>query len=460
MLVKRLKEQCLKAATNYRTLLIACSGGVDSMVLVTALHDAVNLLDEKPALKVLHVNFGLRGSESDLDQTFVEEFCRQKGIAVEILKVTSMAEQRRLEGEGIQQWARRLRYDWFTKVAVRERGLVVLAHHEDDVAENVILRLARGTGPGHMAGMRELNEPYWRPFLELSKVQLMEFATRQTIPHRVDSSNAKLDYSRNKIRHKIISELEALYPGASRRMARAAMECADIVEYIRKKELGEIVARGVLEGPALRLLPTGVAIELISGLIKGHLAVNVQLSRTALYGIWDSVSSCVGGEDKEQSWEVCPGVFVTYKYDKVFIKDFRSQPCQTGFRQHIRGITARPQRWQLAPGAQLELLGEKSHSTCFVNTSQSGLTVELVPVSIKQDIYFKKACEKDKSWSLKEIMEKWDSPDGEPGVKSAVVLKIDGQAEGLLIGEKVYRPSCIGIMECVGSTLDLSGIMN
>ncbi len=201
---------------------VACSGGLDSMVLMDLFAEWIRLQRPDPVLVVLHVNYGLRGLESEGDADFVQEQAKLRGLECRLLKV----EAGRQAKSGIQDWARQIRYDWFASQC-GPQDKVLLAHHEDDLIETILMRVVRGSGLSGLQGMKRLEGLYWRPFLGMSRKDIEEIAGREKILHREDSSNAKLAYSRNRIRKQILPELEGMFPGSGKNLkelARAGQE--------------------------------------------------------------------------------------------------------------------------------------------------------------------------------------------------------------------------------------------
>lgn len=184
-------------------LLIALSGGIDSMVLL-------QLFETLPYyIEVAHMNFGLRGEESNGDQHFVEEYCAAKGIFLHVKKVDTLAymAEHKLS---VQMAARNLRYEWFEELK-KERQLkyVLTAHHADDSIETVFINIIRGTGLKGLKGIVS-NENTIRPLLCFNRNDILTFAKRNNIKWREDSSNAKEDYLRNKLRHTILPLLDSI----------------------------------------------------------------------------------------------------------------------------------------------------------------------------------------------------------------------------------------------------------
>lgn len=263
-------------------LAVAFSGGLDSRVLLDLLAKERSLFSD---LCVLHVNFGLRGEESDLDETFVRKVCDEYKLNLHVYCVAK-AERDSRTGESVQEWARRVRYDFFAKF-VEKNYVIALAHHEDDVAENVIMRLARGCSAGNLAGMRVLRNSYYRPLLLTSKASILNYALGLRLTHREDSSNANILYSRNYVRQEVLPRLESIFPEARRRIAATGLDAQDVSEYTRAQLLNKLNARGSCQIliPDLLSLTPGVALETLSAFLQQQNDRPVHLSRRLLSGI-------------------------------------------------------------------------------------------------------------------------------------------------------------------------------
>lgn len=186
-------------------LLVACSGGIDSVVLVHAL-----IMAGIP-FSVLHVNYHLRGEESNQDALFVQKMCQDHQVSIHILDCPVGI----TKGKGInlQQAAREFRHKAFNNwIAKDKSNHVVLAHHFDDQIETFFLQLARGSGLFGLGGMHHNKNGLIRPFLQISKSQLIQFAQDNGIIWREDRSNTSLDYARNRLRHELIPILASYSP--------------------------------------------------------------------------------------------------------------------------------------------------------------------------------------------------------------------------------------------------------
>ena len=189
-----------------KKLLLAVSGGIDSMVLVHLCHQL------KLDFSVAHCNFQLRGNESDDDENFMKSQTEKLQIPVFIQKfdTKSIAETQKLS---IQLAARKLRYDWFYKL-MNENGFdyILTAHHLDDSLETFLINFTRGSGLDGLIGIPEQNDKIVRPLLIFSRNEIETFAQENNIAWREDSSNSSDKYLRNKLRHDVIPILKELNP--------------------------------------------------------------------------------------------------------------------------------------------------------------------------------------------------------------------------------------------------------
>jgi tRNA(Ile)-lysidine synthase len=187
-------------------LLIAISGGLDSVVLTQLCHQA-NL-----KFALAHCNFNLRGNESDEDEAFVLQLAEDLDVEVfiESFETETYAKDHKMS---TQMAARELRYDWFYALSEQLKfDYVLTAHHADDNLETFLINLSRGTGIDGLIGIPESNENIIRPLLPFSRVELLEFAEENHLNWREDSSNSSIKYVRNKIRLEVIPKLKAVNP--------------------------------------------------------------------------------------------------------------------------------------------------------------------------------------------------------------------------------------------------------
>jgi len=190
-------------------IIVAVSGGIDSMVLLTLLYQLGY------TIVVAHCNFGLRGEASDLDEALVKSYCQKLEVKFYSKKFKETADLKDSK-IGIQELARTLRYNWFEQLLV-EIGYnkIATAHHLDDQLETVLFNLIRGTGLNGIRGIAVKKDNLIRPLLCFDKSAIHQIAEENDIPYRTDSSNLEDQYTRNKIRHKVLPVLKEINKNAA-----------------------------------------------------------------------------------------------------------------------------------------------------------------------------------------------------------------------------------------------------
>lgn len=187
-------------------LLLAVSGGLDSMVLANI------FMKLNFDISIAHCNFQLRGLESIEDKSFVENFAKNNKIEIYVKTFDTKAFAQ-TEKLSIQLAARKLRYDWFYEILEKYNfDFILTAHHSDDSVETFFINLFRGTGLDGLLGIPEINNKIVRPFLSISKNEITDFATKNGVQWREDTSNASDKYLRNKIRHNLVPVLKDINP--------------------------------------------------------------------------------------------------------------------------------------------------------------------------------------------------------------------------------------------------------
>jgi tRNA(Ile)-lysidine synthase len=189
-----------------KKLLIAISGGVDSVVLAH-LFSELNF-----NISLAHCNFQLREKESDLDEGFVKLLSQKTANQIFTIKFDTekFASKNKFS---TQIAARELRYNWFQEI-IKKHGFdyVLTAHHADDNLETFLINLTRGSGLDGFTGIPKINENIVRPLLAFSREEILAYAETNTIDWREDASNATTKYIRNKIRHQVLPVLKEINP--------------------------------------------------------------------------------------------------------------------------------------------------------------------------------------------------------------------------------------------------------
>lgn len=204
-LIRRKIQSCGSLA-GVKRLLVAVSGGPDSVVLLDALHQ------EGFSVVVAHCNFHLRGEASDGDAEFVKQLSEKYQVPYYQVDFDTEREARE-RGVSIEMAARDLRYEWFERVADEtDCELIAVAHNADDAVETFFLNLTRGSGLQGLSGMAELRGRVVRPLLQVSRKQIMEYIAENELDYRIDATNLETVYTRNKIRHNVIPQLAEINP--------------------------------------------------------------------------------------------------------------------------------------------------------------------------------------------------------------------------------------------------------
>jgi tRNA(Ile)-lysidine synthase len=184
---------------------IAVSGGHDSMLLLDTCRICAI------PITVLHVNYQLRGEESDDDQAFIEQYCQTHALPLKVKRID--LQEKLTSGGNLQQLARKERYGFFqAHLNQIPKANLLVAQHQDDQLETFWLQLFRGAGMSGLQGMLEKNGRILRPFLPFSKMELVQLSKEMNLSWREDSSNQSTKYLRNLFRLKLIPALEQEIP--------------------------------------------------------------------------------------------------------------------------------------------------------------------------------------------------------------------------------------------------------
>lgn len=202
-------------------VLLAVSGGMDSMAMAGLFRKAGY------RFAIAHCNFMLRGEEADADQQFVEDMAREYGVDCHVKRFHTM----KIAGDtgrSVQMVARELRYGFFDEIAAEHHYQhVAIAHHLDDQTETFFINLMRGCGIAGLHGIRLKQGKVVRPLMFAFRRDIEQYVAENNIPFREDSSNPKMKYARNIIRHKIIPEFVGLNPSFREEMAATISRISD-----------------------------------------------------------------------------------------------------------------------------------------------------------------------------------------------------------------------------------------
>ena len=224
-----MEEQELLASGD--RILVGLSGGADSVCLLAVLHRLAEQLSAE--LGAFHVNHGIRGAEADRDEAFSAELCHRFGIPFFAVKedVPGKAKEWQM---GEEEAGRRVRYEAAERIA-RDNGYnkIALAHHRNDVAETLLFHLFRGSSLAGLSSIPAKRGMVIRPLLCCEREEIEAYLEAAELSFCTDATNEETEYTRNKIRHKIVAFAKAeINAGAVRHMAEAAAQLSETEEFL------------------------------------------------------------------------------------------------------------------------------------------------------------------------------------------------------------------------------------
>ena len=235
--IQRFIEEKNLFSLNDRVL-VALSGGADSVALLRVLYSLGY------SCEGAHCNFHLRGEESNRDETFVRNLCKQFAVPLHVIhfETEAYAKEHHLS---IEMAARELRYGWFEQLRQeRDAAVIAVAHHRDDSVETFLLNLIRGTGIDGLKGIACKNGRLVRPLLQVSREQILEYLIEMEQVYMTDSTNLQDEYMRNKIRLNILPLLKELNPSVMETIQDTSFRLSEVANiYHQNRE--EVLRRHV-----------------------------------------------------------------------------------------------------------------------------------------------------------------------------------------------------------------------
>ncbi|WP_073343384.1 tRNA lysidine(34) synthetase TilS [Bacteroides congonensis] len=224
MIQQRIKQYIEKEDlfSSGSKILIALSGGADSVALLCILHAAGY------PCEAAHCNFHLRGEESNRDEQFVRQLCKKYGIHLHTIDfdTTRYAAEKHIS---IEMAARELRYNWFEEIRNQCRAdVVAVAHHQDDSVETILLNLIRGTGITGLLGIRPRNGVIVRPLLCINREEIMRYLQSIGQDYVTDSTNLEDEYTRNKIRLNLLPLMQTINPSVKNSLIETSNYLSDV----------------------------------------------------------------------------------------------------------------------------------------------------------------------------------------------------------------------------------------
>ena len=268
--------------------MVALSGGIDSMVLLHVLKElGYNV-------SAAHCNFKLRKSESDDDEKFVANICKQWNIVL-FVKQADANNYSQKHKCGIQEAAREIRYAWFNDLSKKKLfDAVAVAHNANDNIETFLINLVRGSGIKGLSGMPVKNKKVVRPLLFSFRNEIEEYAKKNKIPYRTDSSNASLKYTRNKIRLQIIPQLKELNPAFEEVVLREINLMQQADAFIEKHINRKLKICCIQKNNALKIDIPSIKKTQSSQLVLFHLLSKYHFSSSTINDVNEALSSQSG----------------------------------------------------------------------------------------------------------------------------------------------------------------------
>lgn len=257
----------------------ALSGGADSVALLLVLGALSSELGV--TLSAVHINHMLRGSESERDEYFCRDLCKRLNVPLTVFRRNAAAFAHSL-GLSVETGARELRYRIFSELSADK---IATAHNLNDNAETLLFRIARGTGLKGLIGIPPVRGNIIRPLLQCPRNEIEDFLSEHGQHFVTDSSNLSDDYSRNKIRHRIMPEMNALHGAFPECVSAMTASLAEDEDYLSSEAER-------LKGKDLRCVHPALRKRIIISLLKEH-SLEVNAARAAM--LEETVLSSSGG---------------------------------------------------------------------------------------------------------------------------------------------------------------------
>ncbi len=324
-------------------ILLALSGGADSVALLHVLRELGPRL--RLRLAAAHLNHRLRGAESDRDEDFVRGLCAELGVELVVERARGLDPR----ASNLEERARRARYEFLARAACRlGASHVATAHHADDQAETVMLRLLRGSGAAGLGAMAPVGPLRWaaeaqprastliRPMLRIRREEIRAWLDARGARFVRDSSNEHPGFLRNRVRNELLPYLEREYaPGLRSRLAALADEMRELDEFVARAAALELERRTRHEALALdrfaELHPT-----LAAALLRGYLAARMGgLRRVSRRHVEDLRRLCLG--DSPSAEIVLPGGWHAARRYAALVVEHPPAPAPGGAAVAARG---------------------------------------------------------------------------------------------------------------------------
>lgn len=299
-LEKKILETLKKYIKNNDTVVAGISGGPDSMFLL-------HFLEKIPAKKIIaHINHKLR-KEADKEEKFVKEFVETLRKKTDKISFHSIKKEIKKFSQklktGLEETGRKIRYDYFKKLAKKYKAkFIITAHHADDNLETIIINFVRGASLQGLAGIQELENNIFRPLLNITKKNILEYLKLKRIPFKQDKTNKDKKYARNFIRHEIIPKLKKLNPNLVETITKNVKNIREINEHLRKnaqKWLKAQKSQTRLNVKLFRKVPTPLQKIILMEIYKQHVGNTKNIENNHIDEILRIIHQNVGNKKKK-----------------------------------------------------------------------------------------------------------------------------------------------------------------
>lgn len=316
-------EKILKTIEKYSmieqddSITVALSGGADSVCLMIVLKE----ISEKFNLDLdaIHINHCIRGEESDRDEQFCKDICQTLEIPLQIRRA-DIPQIMKTSGKSIEETARDVRYKIFAEHS-KNGSKIATAHTLSDNSETVILNLTRGTGLKGLCGIPPVRKNIIRPLIEITRSQVEDFLIEKNMKFVTDSTNLSDDYTRNRIRHKIIPELENINHGFFKTLGRTLENLEDENDFLSQYCENEYRKRNTEKGLMLcGEIHKAVRKRLIAKFLNEN---NLPVSS-------DTVNSVSLLSEKNGKLNIKKGVYITSEqgFVNILFQEKKSDPME------------------------------------------------------------------------------------------------------------------------------------
>jgi tRNA(Ile)-lysidine synthase len=268
-LVKKIQENIFRHQlfTRGAKIVVGVSGGPDSICLLDIFHNLQNKYDLE--IIVAHVNYNLRGKDSEKDEALVKKLAKKYFLPLEIHHVQSLE----FGVKSSEDSLRNIRYDFFNKVLNKHRAnLIAVGHNLNDQAETVLMRILRGAGLKGLGAIKFRNGNIIRPLLNVSRKDILAYLRKNKMPYRIDKTNLGTDFTRNKIRNQLLPELEKSFnPNIQEVLYKFSRSAADDYDFISRFSREWLAENKTLRVSRISKLHPAIQREIIRLAIEKHI---------------------------------------------------------------------------------------------------------------------------------------------------------------------------------------------